>query len=83
MPVTRTRTTLDIRREIEATERRFGDLVSRWQSTGTTASLGEKSPTREMLDSIEEVLRHQRGALDRLHQLWIEYAQAIGQHAPQ
>jgi hypothetical protein len=83
MPVTRTRTVGDIRREIEATERRLSEMVSRWQSTGTTASLGENTPTREVLDSIEEVLRHQRGTLDRLHQLWIEYAQAIGQHAPQ
>ena len=38
---------------------------------------------RQALQEIEEVLRNQRGTLDRLHQLWIEYAQSSGQHAPQ
>jgi hypothetical protein len=83
MPVTRARTVADIRREIEATEQRFADLAERWRSTGTCASIETETPAREALDRIEEILRHQRGALDRLHQLWIEYAQAIGQHAPQ
>lgn len=83
MPISRTRTTADIRREIEATEQRLVDLVERWRSAGTTASIPPEAPTREALDRIEQVLRYQRGAVDRLHQLWIEYAQAIGQHAPQ
>jgi hypothetical protein len=83
VPTVRSRTTADIRREIEATEQRFRDLVARWQSSGTSASLGTAQPSRESVDRIEELLRNQRGTLDRLHQLWIEYAQALGQHAPQ
>jgi hypothetical protein len=83
MPVSRARTTGDIRREIVAAEQRLADLVERWHTSGTTATLLSETPTREALDGVEEMLRHQRGTLDRLHQLWIEYAQAIGQHAPQ
>jgi hypothetical protein len=83
MPTFRPRTTADIRRDLQATEQRFGELVEQWRSQGTSAALGEEPPTREAVDRVEEVLRNQRGALDRLHQLWIEYAQALGQHAPQ
>lgn len=83
MPIARARSTADIRREIVATERRLAELVERWRSGGTTASIADEAPTREVLDRVEEILRNQRGAVDRLHQLWIEYAQAIGQHAPQ
>ena len=83
MPTVRPRTTADVRRDIEATEQRFRDLVARWQSSGTSATMGTDEPARETVDRIEELLRHQRGTLDRLHQLWIEYAQALGQHAPQ
>ena len=83
MPVTRQRTSADIRREIEATEKRLNELVARWRSAGTSASIPDEAPTRESLDRVEEILRHQRGAIDRLHQLWIEFAQAVGQHAPQ
>jgi hypothetical protein len=83
MPVTRSRTTADIRREIVATERRLGELVDRWRSSGTSASISVDPPAREALDRVEEMLRYQRGAVDRLHQLWIELAQAVGQHAPQ
>jgi len=83
MPTTRSRTTADIRRDIQATEQRLSELVARWQSTSTSATFGTDEPSREALDRIEELLRNQRGTLDRLHQLWIEYAQALGQHAPQ
>jgi anti-sigma-K factor RskA len=83
VPVTRARSSADIRREIEAAERRLSELVSRWQSSGMSADMAVDSSSREALDAIEEILRQQRGAVDRLHQLWIEYAQAIGQHAPQ
>ncbi len=83
MPTSRTRTTADIRRDLEATERRFSDLVVQWQAGGTSAGLESDPPTREAVDRVEQLLRHQRGTLDRLHQLWIEYAQALGQHAPQ
>ena len=83
MPTVRPRTTADIRREIEATEQRFRELVARWQATGTSTSIGTDEPPLEAVEQIEEVLRSQRGTLDRLHQLWIEYAQAHGQHAPQ
>jgi hypothetical protein len=83
MPTLRARTTADIRRDVEATEQRLRDLIARWQSSGTSASLDSDPPTRDALDRIEEILRNQRGTLDRLHQLWIEYAQALGQHAPQ
>ena len=83
MPTVRSRTTADIRREIEATEQRFRDLVARWESNCTSTRLGTDQPSRETVDRIEELLRIQRGTLDRLHQLWIEYAQALGQHAPQ
>jgi len=83
MPTFRARTTADIWRDLEATERRLADLVAQWQACGTSISLGTQTPTREAIDRVEEVLRNQRGAVDRLHQLWIEYAQALGQHAPQ
>jgi hypothetical protein len=83
MPTVRSRTTADIRRDLEATERRLGDLVAQWQAGGTSARLASELPTREAVDRVEEILRNQRGTLDRLHQLWIEYAQALGQHAPQ
>jgi hypothetical protein len=83
MPLARARTAADIRREIEAAEQRLVDLVQRWQASGTTTSLAGRAPTRETFDTVEELLRFQRGAIERLHQLWIEYAQAIGQHAPQ
>ena len=83
MPTVRSRTTADIRRDLEATERRLSDLVVQWQASGTSAGLKSDPPTREAIDRVEKILRNQRGALDRLHQLWIEYAQALGQHAPQ
>ncbi len=84
MPVSRSRTTADIRREIEVTERRLLALVGRWQETALVSSQAEGvEPSRELVDRAEEVLRQQRGAVDRLHQLWIELAQASGQHAPQ
>ena len=83
MPASRTRTAADVRREIDATERRLAELVSRWRSEGRSTSVTIEAPSRETLDTIEEILRHMRGVLDRLHQLWIEYAQAMGQHAPQ
>ena len=79
----RARTTADIRRELEAAEQRFETLCARWRDTGRTLSMPEGGPSRERLDDIEELLRHQRGTLDHLHQLWIEYAQASGYHAPQ
>ena len=79
----RARTIADIRRELEAAEQRFEALTSRWSDIGTTRVIPESGPTRETLDQIEELLRHQRGTLDHLHQLWIEYAQANGFHAPQ
>ncbi len=83
MPITRSRTLGDIRREIEATEHRLAELIARWQSSATAAHIAAREPTREAFDEVEEILRNQRGTLDRLHQLWIEYAQAVGQHAPQ
>ena len=83
MPTSRARTTADIRRDLEAAERRLTSLVEDWQSHGTLASLISNPPRRDAVDRIEEILRNQRGTLDRLHQLWIEYAQALGQHAPQ
>ena len=79
----RARTIADIRRELEAAEQRFEALISRWRDIGTTHSLRQGTPSRDQLDQIEELLRHQRGTLDHLHQLWIEYAQASGYHAPQ
>ena len=79
----RTRTIADIRRELEAAEQRFEALLVRWRDIGTTGTLSTDGPSRDRLDQIEELLRHQRGTLDRLHQLWIEYAQASGYHAPQ
>jgi hypothetical protein len=83
MPSTRARTSADVRREIMAAERQLVELISRWRSEGMSSSPALEAPSREALDTVEEILRNQRGALDRLHQLWIEYAQAIGQHAPQ
>jgi hypothetical protein len=79
----RTRTIADIRRELEAAEQRFEALLARWRDAGTTQTMPTEGPSRERLDQIEELLRTQRGTLDHLHQLWIEYAQALGQHAPQ
>ncbi|HEY3059362.1 MAG TPA: hypothetical protein VGL99_10350 [Chloroflexota bacterium] len=84
MPVTRARTTADIRREVEVTERRLLALIARWQETALVSSQAEGvEPARELFDRAEDILRQQRGAVDRLHQLWIELAQASGQHAPQ
>jgi hypothetical protein len=79
----RARTIADIRRELEAAERRFEALIARWREIGTTHVVPEGGPSREWLNHVEELLRHQRGTLDHLHQLWIEYAQASGYHAPQ
>ena len=79
----RKRTIADIHRELEAAEQRFEALLLRWRETGRTESIPDDGPSRERLDQIEELLRHQRGTLDHLHQLWIEYAQASGYHAPQ
>ena len=79
----RARTIADIRRELEAAELRFEALTSRWREIGRTQSVPDGSPSRDRLDQIEELLRHQRGTLDHMHQLWIEYAQASGYHAPQ
>jgi hypothetical protein len=83
MPTPRARTSADIRRDLEAAEQRLESLFVQWQAVGSTRRLSTADPTREMLGQIEEVLRNQRGTLDRLHQLWIEYAQVNGQHAPQ
>jgi len=84
VPITRSRTTADIRREIEGTERRLLALVARWQETAMLSSQSEGvEPARELFGRAEEILRQQRGAVDRLHQLWLELAQASGQHAPQ
>jgi hypothetical protein len=80
----RPRSTADVRRELEAAEQRFVTLFAHWQASASTRSLpADGVPSRELLDSVEEVLRNQRGALDRMHQLWIEYAQQSGLHAPQ
>ena len=84
MPTARPRTSADIRRELEATEQRLVVLLDEWRHGATTTSLpADGPPSRELLDRIEAVLRQQRGAVDRLHQLWIEYAQSNGLHAPQ
>ena len=84
MPTARSRTSADIRRELEATEQRLVLLFERWQKSSTTRTLpADLPPPRELLNTVEEQLRHQRGAIDRLHQLWIEYAQTSGLHAPQ
>lgn len=84
MPTPRARTGADIRRELEATEQRLTGLLDQWRLDATTSSLpADGAPSRELLDRVEGLLRSQRGAVDRLHQLWIEYAQANGQHAPQ
>jgi hypothetical protein len=83
MAVARSRTAADIRRELEATEQRLDALIARWRETATTHQLTSDRPDRELLDRVEELLRHQRGTLERLHQLWIEYAQLSGEHAPQ
>jgi len=79
----RARTIADIRRELEAAEQRFEALIVRWREIGTTRTIATDEPNRDTLDSIEELLRHQRGTVDHLHQLWLEYAQANGFHAPQ
>lgn len=84
MATTRARSTADIRLELEAAERRFVALYARWQESATMRELPpEGAPARAVLDRVEEVLRNQRGAIDRMHQLWIEYAQTSGVHAPQ
>jgi hypothetical protein len=84
MPVSRSRTTADIRREVEVAERHVQALAARWQATAlvSTQAVGME-PEPELFDRAEEVLRQLRGGVDRLHQLWIELAQASGQHAPQ
>jgi hypothetical protein len=65
-------------------EERFVALFARWQEAARSASLPENGvPSRALLDGAEELLRQQRGALDRMHQLWIEYAQLSGLHAPE
>ena len=79
----RARTIADIRRELEAAEQHFEAILSRWRETATTRSVSPQGPSKEEFDQAEELLRHQRGTLDHLHQLWIEYAQASGYHAPQ
>jgi len=67
-----------------AAYRRDLTLFARWQAEATSDRLtADETPARAVLDNAEEVLRHQRGALDRMHQLWIEYAQLSGLHAPQ
>jgi hypothetical protein len=84
MPVTRSRSGADIRRDLKATEHRLNVLVDRWRSAALSDQVpADDAPSREFLDKTEELLRHQRGAIDRLHQLWIEWAQSSGQHAPQ
>jgi hypothetical protein len=84
MPTTRSRSNADVRRELEAAEQRFIGLFERWRQSGTSQHLGADGvPPHDLLDSVEELLRNQRGSLDRMHQLWIEYAQASGLHAPQ
>jgi hypothetical protein len=84
MAEARARTLADIRLDLEAAEQRLERLYAQWQAVGSTRRLPEGgAPTRELLAQVEEVLRNQRGTLDRLHQLWIEYAQLSGQHAPQ
>jgi len=71
-------------RELQSTERRYVALFARWRDLATTSSVPSPGgASREQFDTIEELLRQQRGAVDRLHQLWIEYAQANGLHAPQ
>jgi hypothetical protein len=80
----RPRSNADIRRELEAAEHRFEKLFARWQASASSRNLpADGVPSRELVGSAEEILRHQRGALDRMHQLWIEYAQLSGLHAPQ
>jgi hypothetical protein len=83
VPAPRSRTIGDIRKELEAAEERFEALLAQWRATATTRSMPAEGPSREGLDQVEQLLRHQRGTLDYLHQLWIEYAQASGYHAPQ
>ena len=84
MPTARPRSAADVRRELEAAEQRFVALFESWKLRATSSRLpNDAAPAREMLDEVEEVLRHQRGSLDRMHQLWIEYAQTSGLHAPQ
>jgi hypothetical protein len=84
VPNARPRSTADIRRELEVAEQRFTALFGRWQAGATTGHVPpEAAPAKEFFDRVEEVLRNQRGVLDRMHQLWIEYAQSSGVHAPQ
>ena len=83
MPITRARSLADIRRDLLAAEHRAREMYSRWSAEGTVGVVSDAGPTREQAQRIEEILRLQRGAVDRLHQLWIEYAQASGIHAPQ
>jgi hypothetical protein len=84
MATVRQRSNADVRRELEAAERRYVALFDRWQQSASSRGLpADGVPARELLDGVEEVLRHQRGCLDRMHQLWIEYAQTSGLHPPQ
>jgi hypothetical protein len=83
MPTTRARSAADVHRELEAAEQRLEALVARWRESGTTHSVPADGPTRETVERAESALRLQRGMIDHLHQLWIEYAQASGLHAPQ
>ena len=83
MAVARSRTAADVRRELDATEQRLDKLNARWRETATSRLVAANGPDRELLDRVEELLRQQRGTLERLHQLWIEYAQLSGEHAPQ
>ena len=83
MATARSRTSADIRRDLETSETRLNALIDRWRSQATTAHLGTDRPEREFLDMVEALLRTQRGTLDHLHQLWIELAQTSGYHAPQ
>jgi hypothetical protein len=84
MPSPRPRTEADVRRELEAAEERFVALFARWQDSARSDHLpADGVPSRALVDAAEENLRYQRGALDRMHQLWIEYAQLSGLHVPQ
>jgi hypothetical protein len=83
MAAPRARTVTDIRRDLETAEQHFEALLAKWRDIGTIRNVPPEGPTKEGLDQLEELLRRQRGTLDRLHQLWIEFAQASGYHAPQ
>jgi hypothetical protein len=84
VPAPRQRSPVDVRRELEATEQRFVALFAKWRDGASSQNLpADGVPPRALVDSAEELLRHQRGAIDHMHQLWIEYAQLSGLHAPQ